>query len=281
MRERIDRKARKASYHFDSLAEIASYVRDTPRTWRCSDSERGHASSAWDLNLGYDGAVDYAANGWNEGARKVQDTLKTLPLKARKPDVKTDFYGHMAHVPRYCAGAPDSMIRHERQGRDGSGAVATVYVPINALGSVGAGSMRNFGLAVAHYINQLEQQGTRVELYGAQCSTVAQGAWRVAHTWKLKRAEQPLDLAVIAFALGHPAMFRRIGFALRERCAAPTDSGYGQSVALTLEDIIDAPAGAIILNGMRNADMTSGTPEKALKTVGEQIDKVFENDEAE
>jgi hypothetical protein len=133
--------------------------------------------------------------------------------------------------------------------------------------------MANFGVAVAQYVGQLERSGTRVELLGAICSEVS--GTRVAHVWTVKRADQPFDLAVAAFSIGHPAMFRRIGFALRERCAAKETSLYGSSVPLKLTDVINAPAGAVILNGMTDAERNAPTAEAGLEYVERTVNALL------
>jgi hypothetical protein len=268
-------------YAFDSLAELQRYIADTPRTWGCKDSEAARfTEDSWDLSAGYDGAMRMARDGWLDGARKAEQALKVLTLKSPAPDTRTDFYGYMPHVPRYCAGAPDSMIRKAREASGGGGKVLTLYVPVNAVATVSALHMRNFGLGVAQYVNQLEQEGTRVELHGVLCSKLNGGRNKVTHSWRIKTADAYLDLAVLAFSIGHPAMFRRLGFALRERCDAPQDSGYGMSVACELTDLIDPPVGAYVLNGMRNAGTVAETPAKALAYVTAQIEKMLEREDA-
>jgi hypothetical protein len=137
--------------------------------------------------------------------------------------------------------------------------------------------MANFGVAVAQYINQMETNGVRVDVTGAMVSNVS--GWRVAHTWKIKRAEQPLDLAVLTFALGHAAMFRRIGFALRERSAAPATRSYGNTVACEVSDAINAPIGAIVLNGMKDAATVAKTPEAALAYITKYVDNALDEQE--
>lgn len=279
MQTRIAPLKKSALYSFGSLAELGRYLDDTPRTWKGSDSSvTTYAEPHWDLGAGYKACVTYAREGWLEGAQRAQHALKAFTPATPKPDRVNDFYGYAPNVPRYCAGAPDCMMRKTPDPHEGMGRVLTLIVPVNALGYVSGKYMANFGLAVAQYVNQLEMEGVRVELIGAICSIVS--GWRVVHTFQIKTAEQGLDLAVVAFAIGHPGMFRRLGFALRERCAAPRDHGYGRSDSLRMRDVINAPPGAIILNGMVNADTCARTPQEALEYITAQIDKAIADNEA-
>ena len=272
MQTRIEPDAKRARYHFESLGELGEYINATKRTWPDNSSETDTRID--DLGAGYAGAVRMARFGWIEGAEKAQEALKAFAPMTPQPDTKTDVYGFRPHVPRFCAGAPDSMIRHTVTPSMGCGKVLTLIVPVNALAHVSAKSMANFGTAVAQYVNQLETDGTRVELIGAIVSDVE--GWRVAHTFVVKYADQPLDLAVVAFAIGHPAMFRRLGFGLRERCAAPYTPGYGRSTPARVDDMINAPPGAVVLNGMTEADTRAPTAEKALAYVSAQIEKALQ-----
>lgn len=276
MQQRIDKKAKTASYHFDSLYELARWIEDTKPTWSSTSSYRYPPKQSWDLKAGYQGALKMARDGWIEGAQKAQEALKVFVPQSPAPNLRTDFYGHLPHVPRYCAGAPDSMIRHEKT--YGTGKVITLIVPVNAGAMTDAQSMANFGLGIAQYIRQLETQGNRVELWAAQ--NCAMGTWHYTATIVIKKASQPLDLAVIAFAIGHPAMLRRIGFACYERCACPEYFTYGSPRDLTLATIINPPHGAIILNGMRQANQHATTAEKALEYVKERIEAAMADNQA-
>lgn len=277
---RKDVTATTARIEFDSLAELSRYITDAPRTWPYRQAQETAASTQWDLNAGYDKAVAMARDGWLEGAREAEAALAQFAPKDPAPDTVTDFYGHLPHVARFCAGAPDSMIRRADVATSGMGRVLTLYVPVNANGYVKAECMRNFGLGIAQYVNELEtSRGVRVELYGTATSVI--NGMRVTHTWRIKYADQPLDLAVLCFSIGHPAMLRRLEFALCERCPARPSYGYGSAETAKLSDLIDPPHGAYILNGMDRANSVAATPADALAFVEGQITKALETPDAD
>lgn len=273
MQERIDRKAKVSRRAFESMREFGQWIDVTPRAWPDQASVTERATESWDLSLGYKGALDMAANGWLEGAQRAQRELRTFTPANPAPAMVTDFYGHMPHVPRYCAGAPDCMIRHANPPRFGEGKVLTLYVPLSANCYTNAQHMANYGLGVAQYVNQLETEGTRCEVWAVFSSHNLGMGWRSTESFKVKSAEQPLDLAVMAFAIGHPAAFRRLSFAANERLPrAAYKSNYGQAVRAKLSDLIDPAHGAVILNGMTTASQTSRTPESALETITKEIE---------
>lgn len=268
-----------ARYSFDSLSELGEYLVNAPRTWKNTDSTGPSYGNNWDLGVNYQDAVRMAREGWIEGASRVQDALKAFAPATPAPDTKTDIYGFRPHVPRFCAGAPDSMIRHCDAPIMGSGRVLTLVVPVTIQAFVQADCAANFGVAVAQYVNQLETAGTRVELIGCLASDWSYRdpkSFQVSHTWVVKRADQPIDLAVVAFSVGHPAMFRRLGFALNERSAAPNSTCHMYPRDACLSDLINPAPGTIILNGMRDANDHAPTAAKGLEYVTKQIDKAIE-----
>ena len=266
---RKDDTARTSRYWFDSLNELSRWIDATRPTWTgCNSSAKKSPGLHWDLGASYKDALGMARNGWLEGAATVSKALKAFPPQSVGPDTAPGFYGFKPHIGRYCAGVPNHMVRHLP--KEGQGPVLTLVVACNALGSVDARYMSNMGVAIAQYINQMETQGTRVEIIG--CITSSVSGYRLSHAWRIKYSDQPLDLAVLSFAIGHPAMFRRLGFALRERSNVARDYSYGSSTSSHTDDIVNVPPGAVVLNGMVNADKYARTPEAALDYVTKQID---------
>jgi hypothetical protein len=276
MRQQI--KPETSKYRFDSLPEYSQWLTVTPRTWRYDDSQR-ERGYRWDLGAGYDKACDLARYGWIEGAQNMQDKLKAFTPMSVAPDTLTDFYGYRPHVARYCAGAPASMIRYDREGRDGSGRVVTLLVPIAVNHLTEAECFKNFGVGVVQYINQLETDGLRVEVHSG--IALEYNRHRMTCTVQIKSADQQLDLAVLAFAIGHPAMFRRLGFAMIERSALPETGSYGGARDMEVSDMLDAPNGLIVLNGATKSNSLARTPEDAFKYIGEKIEDAMEQQQKE
>jgi len=266
-------------FHFDSLQELQRHIDDTPRTWRAkysmSDSE---TSENWDLNAGYRGALKLAREGWQSGAEKLAAGLLRLPALKSTPRTTYGVAGTRPHIGRYASGVDACMIRRSNDAQRSQRPVITLAVPVNATADIKASAMSNYGLAIARYIDELEAGGQRVELVAAIVSIVS--GKRLVHSWTVKHASEHMDFATVAFSLGHPAMFRRLGFALRERSPVREDSGYGMSQDLRLSDLIDCERGTIILNGMKNANAIAYNPDKALENVGRQIQAALDDPEA-
>jgi hypothetical protein len=260
-----------ARYHFASLRELAQYIDATPRVWKQNAGAKEYASQDWDLNAGYDGAVEMTRSGWLEGAQRAQKALKAFAPATPQPSRKLDVVGQRVSVPHFLTGQPKNMVRRVRTADAGSGRVLTLAVSVVASAFTSAEAMSNYGVAVAQYVNQLERSGVRVHLIGTLA--VESDAQRLALSWTIKSAGQPLNLSALAFAIGHPAMLRRIGFAFMERQRDTREfPSYGGARDALLSDLIDAPAGVVILNGMKQANTHARTPETALAYVSAQID---------
>lgn len=255
-------------YSFESLREFSAWLADTPANWRCDASRSYRATSTWDLQCGYDGAIDLARKGWIEGAARVQSKIAKLNLKQAFPKERNDFYGYRPNVPRYCAGAPDNMVRHDKQ--TGGGQALSLYVTVNTPGTSRAKYMANWGVAIAQYVKQLELEGVPCEIFTLNAVEL-RGVTQYT-TIKIKSAGQPLDLAVLAFAIGHPAMLRRLCFAMYERGKAPQCVSYGKPLDGKIDNILDARPNGVIINGMKRVNDIATTPERALEALTKEID---------
>lgn len=255
---------------FESLPEVFRFLDSTPRKWRKSASEHNEPQGAWDLNVGWAGAMQLAKTGWTEGAAAIQEAAMAAtgrPVTEREPHWGFDVAGDFADVGRFMAGVPDNMRR--RRKTVGRAPIVTIALGVGAPGHVSALAMANYGAALAALIDRLEAGGRRVELY-AVSAVGGERSRRIAISVRIKAADEPLDLAAIAFGVGHPAMLRRIVFAARER--APWEfSGYGHTVTVEPADLIDPQPGTLAVTGVKeNADRCA-TMDGALSLAIEQI----------
>lgn len=256
-------------YKFDSLPELYRWLDSTPRTWRGNESRNERPAMDWDLRAGFDGAMNFAKVGWVDGAQRIAKAMKAFKAPPRAPFDKLAVAGYRPSVPAYLAGSPRSMFAQADEGGP-KRPVLRLYVQVGAVCTVDAEHMANIGAAVAQYVKQREAEGTRCEVYGASSAT--SGRNNVTFAWLVKRADQPLDLPMLAFSIGHPAMHRRIVFALRERSACPEMFGYGRTGAIDAQNFIRPHKEAVYINGMMQADSVARTPQAALDWLARQVE---------
>lgn len=235
----------------DNLMDVAGYIRTSEVHWK-SDYSRGHLRSpSWDLNVGYDGAVRMAHDGWSDGARDLSGLVRAADIKNDRHTVERwDIAGHAPDVARYLAGDPAHMRRRSRAPSVTRAPVVSLIYNVVAAEIVSAKSLALMGSAMVAIIDQLETRGRRVELSIAFKSQL-RGGKTVLVGWQVKRAEDQMDIAAVAFSVAHPAAMRRLCLAMVERSPREwTDESYGMPRALEPGELPGADPEALIVQGL-------------------------------
>lgn len=256
--------------HHASLAALVRYIDNTPRLWSYGESVSTRASNNWDLNTGYEASLKLARDGWREGATHLAQGLASLPAIQTTSKRSYGVSGSRPSVSRAITNNPRCMIR-KRKGTQGQKPIVSIAVCVSANCNMDAEPMSNYGLAIARYVDELEAKGVRVELIAAIITRIK--GVRCVHTWTVKEANSAMNLSDVAYSIGHPACFRRLGFALIERVPTPECGSYGQAQDLEASDL-STPA--IILNGMKTVNDHSRTYAGALAYVGKVIGEAMD-----
>jgi hypothetical protein len=239
---------RRWKIQFDSLWELTDWLSKTPERWTCRGS-RTEVSHSWTLGVDYDKALKLASEGWEEGVREITALAATVP-NAMTYEQRYGVAGDRPDVPRYLAGDPFNMVHRGKVQKPKP--AMTIVASYGANCSVRAQDMWNFGAALTALVDRLESRHVRVELIAVWRTTGLRDGSEanIAHT--VKRAEDALDISAVAFSLAHPAMLRRLGFAVLERSDRKREtSGYGRSESkITAQNLIDPPAGALYIGGV-------------------------------
>jgi hypothetical protein len=159
------------------------------------------------------------------------------------------------------------MVQKRPQDKPKPALVIAVQIGANAAAQ--AEYMSNYGLALTAYIKKLALMGFPIELIAAD--VYCRGAARLVTSWTVKRMGQPINLADMAFSIGHPAAMRRLSFAMAERSDCPEMFGYGSAAGCVPTDF-PAKRNVIILNGMLTVNTHCRTPQDAMAHVKEAID---------
>lgn len=240
-------------------------------------SRTNGASSYWDLNCGFEGAIKLAREGWAEGAdvvKKLSSRLfdRVATMVDREYPVY-DVEGHGIDVARYLDGEPECWMRMETRVTEGSGRrIYRLVFNMTASAGVSAATMLAKGSAVVALSELLEFAGHGVEI---TCALINSGV--TSQFVRIKDADQPLDINRIAFAIAHPAMFRRLGFSLLEHLDAATRQklgitsygGYGRVAEAVKEDRGDIYIGGSVW-GEPQWESMEAAEAWVIKSLGEQ-----------
>lgn len=205
----------------------SDYLRDvetsTPHAGITEESSRTNgAREEWDLNTGYDNALRLAREGWEEGRTMVQTLSEAFYTQISALIPVEEFYfaetGECGiSMGRLLEGDPECVLTSQRtdEVRKGYG-TEIVRVTLNGSASCGvsATTLRAKGAAVVALVDLLESTGKRVEVLLTYCTHSVN---KLLEMWiTVKAPGESLQIDQVAFALAHPAAFRRINFRAHE-----------------------------------------------------------------
>lgn len=253
-----------ASIHFDTMADLAAYVPATKPTG-------AHCDSAWDKGGTFSGtrniaeALGYARDGWQVGADRARPLLERI--KTTRPTRRTmarwDVAGATPSIPRYLAGNPLNM-RAMATAASNRQPVITIVSNWSTPAGVDAKVFECAAVAAAAICDRLEDAGYRVEIIaGRRCASVPSREKTPAHVAdifvRIKAPEDSMDLARVAFGIGHPSTLRRLSFAMtatHPNFRAATH--YGQGYAVDFGDL-EMPPGSYTIPANRRIEDACGT----------------------
>jgi len=208
---------------YDSVQAFADAA--ATDTTDCPDDKRqshnAEADRRWDDSVGFDGAVTMAREGWAEGRKRIariaekfrEDILGNNRQEFQSPQFTRSLVGSGVNVGRFVAGMPDAMI--VRKPMPMSMPVINIVLNMTCSSGISGESYMQRGAAVAALVDLLELAGRRVSV----TTVLSDGKSSEQHAEfvvRVKNAGDPLQVDALAFALAHPAFFRRLGFSVLE-----------------------------------------------------------------
>ena len=244
----------------------------TPKRWGGQGSTLAN-NREWCLGASWEDALTMAKEGWRDGVSLISAKLNAVvPATVRVPRWGYAESGSSVSVGRFLTGHPKNM-RSRRKRESGSAKVLHIVVNGNASCAVTGEQMANYGVALVGLINRLERSGRRVHLDVCYAAAL-KGNTRASYGWTVKTPGQPIDLSAVAFSIGHPAAFRRLGFAMMERMPKECESlGYGFAADIQEEDLIRPVRGAMLIDGVNHEPKRCANEKDALRLAIEQINK--------
>ena len=203
---------------FDSVAQFAAVDRlmQPEQTTYQNSKKTGEERDEW-AGCSFDEAVAYTTDGWDDGRNRLSNLTETgIQRLDRAPirEVLHDVAGFSPNVPMFCAGMPDCMMTYEEVTKP---SVLRLVVDASRHWRVEPKQVMNYGAALLAYIEMIEAEGIRCELWAAH-TTDGNGKYMTCRTL-VKESDQPFDYGALAFALGHTAFQRRLHFRVKEQFA--------------------------------------------------------------
>jgi hypothetical protein len=221
---------------FDSVAALASYADATPSIMPTSArSSRGEGRSSFSGVASWAEALQLARSGWPDGCAEIEaltaQIFAAVADRVLRSEVITDVCGEMIDMGSYCEGRPDCWLATHHSDELACGTqTVTIVADVCASAGIGKDVIFTRGAALTALVAALE-------LAGRPCEVIVTANTKLAAEVRVlvKRAGEPLQLDALAFALAHPAMLRRMMFAVWEtaprsvlrECGIYPNKGYG------------------------------------------------------
>jgi hypothetical protein len=262
--------------HFESLGDFLKASRLPSVSGAKSSKREGRNEEEFSGTRNFEQALDLAEKGWPEGRKKLMTAMATAQSSPTfTPAITMDVAGAYPIAALAAAGDPCSMVDLAPV-EDRVRPVVRLLIQRAGSAAYSVDEFMSYGAAIMSYIEGLEGAGFRCEITlcfasnltsdGDQCLTVL-----------VKRAEEPIELDRMAFVMVHPAMFRRICFAVYETIPGLSqvldNNGYGYSRNPRAEE---AERGQCIIpgiNSIKPGNKALKTPAACLKHIGPVIEE--------
>jgi hypothetical protein len=232
--------------YFNSFGEMLNYVDANPKYGQ-SDKD---GTSGWDGMRNFADASQLAHNGWHDVRPEVERLLSQMSdvIADRleiAPTMTWNVAGGVVDVGRYCGNEPMCMIDFPMEPQERMGKVVKLFIDYGASSGFSGDFIMKRGIVLLALVDTLQKLGVSVEIYG---ETAIRGSGTTVHTTvtKLHDPTDRLDIDELMFTLAHPAMLRRMAFAVREMstCAKEIDAvyngGYGRTIHTVYAPTVNA-----------------------------------------
>ena len=258
---------------YSNLSEYYKQL-EKPRISGRDDSSQERDRGGWAGTDTYEDAEKLMYSGDEASYKKLVD-LKSETDKYYIEEAGTkvkpfnDVVGYTPHVPNAILGLPQSMINARREPKKHK--VIDIFVNRSRAARTSTGQIEYEGALILSFLDSLERDGFRVNLYVGKVSWHSGEAEVSGHMVPIKMASDPLNVKKSAYYLVNPAFLRRTAFKIDEnetRLKDITHSGYGSVKnrdimrQFLLEEVSDR---LLIIDDSLDLDMHNSTEDNINK----------------
>ena len=231
---------------FENIRDVVHYINSTKATsWFVESGEHSEVKAAHKVNWygtpDFETALNMFVNGWEEKAKQIENQFRNLKrgtaINMSHVKFTQDVVGFQPIVPNYLMGLPNSMVGTKMVMRKEK--VVTLNINNSFASSVKADKIEETCLKALQLIKTIELGGCRVNLntfYIGKVIDVIDGKRMAIYNlikFKIKSANERLNISKVAFPLIHPSFLRRIMFKVIEHSpifTPPFTNSYGRVV---------------------------------------------------
>ena len=217
---------------YESISEFVADIKSRPNNKHMSGENSSQtASHSFSGTSSYKEAEELLANGWESGAKKINQMLLDRKVQEdfKQSKMVYSVMGQQAIVPLHLMGVPTSMTYRKPVVTKHKIVTITKDITFNA--GTSSEEIIKHGLKAIQLIQALEAQGYRVKLNVMFASSGRSESLLASIT--LKQPNERLNISKLAFCLGHTSMLRRFLFKWLEVTPTMTTTdfrgGYGRA----------------------------------------------------
>ena len=250
----------------------------------CASLVQSNRHTEWTQSESFDHAVDMLIKtGWPEGMRRVIEVAQTIPFegcKTLRSEAQWSECGDECDVDRFLTGEPEHMICYQAQNVDEVGKIYRITLDPCVSQDVHTDSIFARGVVALSLYNKIVEAGGSCEVViaASHAKSHRSGSARSVITFPVCSSDKPMSVDRLAFALCHPAFFRRIIFRLwetqynatqRERFQVIRGKGYGhvESLKTTAKD------GEFVIGTQNGQDAWPTDPKRLAKVVTQLLNE--------
>jgi hypothetical protein len=201
---------------FTSPESLLRYLEAKPKTQFWYDGAFDDCDIGFRGTKTWSEAVKLCRDGWQDGVTRVariRDRINAARPKAQRL-ARWSVAGAYPSVARHLAGNPDCMRSVEHTAAR-TRPIITILAHIGGLAMVEACTFVNKAGVTCAVVDAIEAAGYSCHVVAWQQSHDRDKAFLQGSAVTLKLPGEAMDIARMAFALGHPSYFRRMIFALK------------------------------------------------------------------
>ncbi|GGG66129.1 DUF7192 family protein [Epilithonimonas arachidiradicis] len=190
-----------------SFRESISYKKDSRKP-----------ASEWYGGVTWEQTKKLATSGWWEGMEKVRsitaELSEVVATKIVRYDPEYCFAGNVVDVGMFLSNSPEYFLTKQIAEQEIKGKIVTIVCNISVSAAINSDVIIQKGAMVCALVDALEMSGYRCEIILNETSQYYESKLEVDVC--IKKSNQSLNFAELAFCLAHPAMLRRIMFSVAE-----------------------------------------------------------------
>lgn len=200
---------------FSGINEVVKYINEQPLNANFIEKSKYSDNIKFSGTDTYKEAEQYLLNGWEHGVNVLKKQIEGVYLE-NKSTIRPQYgvQGSFPSIPRYLSGYPDNMIDYRRMRQKQK--VITINKVHNYSYKISTNMILKDSEKVLKLVSRLEMSGIRVNLNVLMYAADIKQKNVVIFTIPIKHSGQLLNFKTMSFPLIHPAMLRRIYYALLE-----------------------------------------------------------------